>query len=278
MRIRHRLAVRPSNVTRTALRECGVSPKNEDAIAIVASVDESHRGWERLKELLSGHIISDTVTTVFTDSEQASAEWLVLRADKVWGYPQPEETYEEECYSQKDWCEMCGIGLTQVAPLRLLKAPPWATGGLVRVNWLEEDIFVKMPDVGDVLEAQGARLREVLKQRDRTPLESIRQMEVEAMARVRSDGHDASQCARCHRLKIRPVDRGMFPEVSIPGGTRVARTVEWFGHGRIAFRPILIHADVRRALAAANVHGWNTVPCVAALAEGSVVSSVVLSE
>jgi hypothetical protein len=79
--------------------------------------------------------------------------------------------------------------------------------------------------------------------------------EVEIDAR----GLPAENCPTCGRVKYLPTSRGFFPAV-LGEPTSLARTIQYFGSGGSAFRPIVARQEIARALSEGKVQGVTVRP------------------
>ena len=94
---------------------------------IVCSVDicEDDPHWNEILPLLERKHNTYISETKFSKSECAVAEWLTMRSQWHYDYPQPENQYTKVTYAEDSLCANrdCGIGLIQQDCFRLKKDP-----------------------------------------------------------------------------------------------------------------------------------------------------------
>ncbi|MFK7771008.1 MAG: hypothetical protein AB8F94_02670 [Saprospiraceae bacterium] len=59
------------------------------------------------------------------------------------GYPQPEDGYEEITYSKNKGCKTCGIGKEEVSQFRFRKEPRAKHSQFFGLNWVFDQIFIQ---------------------------------------------------------------------------------------------------------------------------------------
>lgn len=199
--------------------------------------------------------------------------WWIARATGNFGYPQPEEGYEELTYT--DVCLRCGIVGTQQGSFRFRSEPKARHSDFLQLNWVLDELFIT-PEVRSDLEAAcfsgvgylpavlhrtGAPLRTRLQLQISTTLplgvETVRLQPVtcrprnEEWSRASQRVDDAARAAGamkyppdypyCGRVKYHHPQATplRMSRSSLEGAPDVARTQEWFGSGGAADRKIV---------------------------------------
>lgn len=263
MRIVHRISLNTSATTKRELANLGV---NVGIGLVTFEVDESHPQWPTLAQFVVAHEALDIVSTRTTHAERATAEWLEMAPTWHAGYPQPEDGYLTATYDLTGYCPSCGIGALQQAPFRMRGEPKWGSKGILQLNWVFDEYFVK-PDVWeDIFRPRGVGSRSVLDCKSGTPLRTVVQCDFGSLASSQLDlgNHPFRRCSHCERVKFLPVNRGCFPAFAIPPSRpSVMKSREYFGDGGQAFRAVIVSQDIYRAIHTARIRGCEFKPvCV----------------
>lgn len=257
MRIVHRYTVNAGDRERADLRRAGI----EIGPGLVTfEIEESDARWPAVEAWVVERQPVDVVRTEWTDAEIAAADWLALRPDWHHGYPQPEEgfRYLDVTYDRTDACDACGMGRRQKAPFRMKGEPKWGSRGILQLNWVFDEFFVR-PDVWrDVFAPLGVASRPVL---DRADRELATVVQLAADEEVPLDlSRPGEVCAACGRVRYPPPTRGPLPSLAAAPKGHIARSRESFGSGASSWRVILISQELARAMGAARVKGASLAP------------------
>lgn len=143
MKITHRIGLNATPTLVAALGRLGI-PIPVDSGFAVFDIDEDSLVWPAVSEIVAAHRLSDVPHTSFDATEVAGSEHLALLPTWHHGYPQPDDDfrYREITYNLDDFCEECGIGLTQKAPFRFKREPRWGRNGIMQLNWVFDEFFV----------------------------------------------------------------------------------------------------------------------------------------
>jgi hypothetical protein len=269
MRFIHRIGLSATSSQLRELEALGVAARRPvgtalpgDSLTFVAfDVDEAHPNWSRLRLVFEEWKVSDFLTTQFTKHEVESAKWLEFVPDWYHGYPQPEQDFGflETTYDLADWCAECGMGLKQKAPFQMKGEPKWGRRGILQLNWVFNEFFVTPEVWSGIFEPRGVVCRPVMSVKG-LPLKSVLQIVVAEEVDIATDGLVPERCAKCGRVKYRPVTRGFFPALTTLPKSAIARTKQAFGSGAAAHERVLISQDLARALAAGGVRGASLKP------------------
>lgn len=262
MQVIHRISIGSTPPIRRELATMGwsVGPGDDATGNIVTfEVDESHSNWNAVKEWIGRSGAVDVVSTNFSKSEIAAAAWLELQPDWHWSYPQPEDEYQRATYDLSEYCELCGIGLRQIAPFRMRGEPKWGRRSILQLNWVFDEYFVT-PELGrDIFEPWGISSAPVTDTRGKE-LKTVVQLEVNQRVAIVTEGLEGETCRRCGRTKYLPVTRGRFPSlVEMPSGSAV-RTTAYFGSGASAHAAVLLSQGLASKLREADVRGASVRP------------------
>lgn len=263
MKIQHRVSLNSTPRIRAELAKLGIAtgPENELASRMITfTVEEDQPNWPQIARLIDSSGALDIVTTKFTRKELDQAAHVQLEPTWHHGYPQPESDfgYLNTTYDLSDYCSTCGIGARQKSSFQMKGEPKWGKKSILQLNWVFDEFFVT-PELWDsgfrpagverlpVLGKNGAELT--------TVVQLVVADEVEIDVRELS----TERCPTCGRIKHLPMTRGFFPAL-LGEPTSLARTVQYFGSGASAFRPVVAPQEIMRALAERKVQGVSPRP------------------
>jgi hypothetical protein len=120
--------------------------------------------WPQVGAWIVANDALDIVRTEFSNAEIESAEWLRMRGEWHHGYPLPREElgYLIATYDLSEYCMECGVGAKQVAPFRMRGEPKWGRRGILQLNWVFGEYFVKPSVWRDVFEPHHIPYRSVI--------------------------------------------------------------------------------------------------------------------
>lgn len=260
MRRVHRLTF---NVTRAEARQLVRLGLDARPGLGFADVDDTDPRWPAVRRWVRRHGGLDIPRAEFSPAEVLEARWLSVGATSHSGYPQPEDTYEQVTYDAATYCPKCGRDRDQVAPFRMKCEPRWGRRGVIQLNWVYDELFVR-PDVWRIVfRPLGIGCREVLIRGGRR-LRTVVQLEIpprEVDVDVR--GFRRTRCAACGRVKHDSgalMGRGVPPILREPRG-HIARSTQYFsGGGTSTFRLLFVSQAVARALAEHGIRGLEFEP------------------
>jgi hypothetical protein len=229
-------------------------------------VSESASDWPAIRDWIERRHASDIARAKFTDQEISQASWLALRADRQIGYPQPDEEkfgYRSVTYDATEFCDRCGVGLRQVAAFQLKGEPPLGPRGILQLNWVYDEYFVRPEVWRSVFEPFGVGQRPVT-DRSGVALRTVVQLVVEQQVDLQPSELVRTDCPSCGRIKYETVTRHPLPPLVGEPTTHMLKSSEWFGSGASAFHEVIVSKDLRRALATEKVRGTTFVPLVSA--------------
>jgi hypothetical protein len=242
MKITHRITLRATTGIREALSRLDVSIN--DGMATF-EVDETDPHWAQIVDLARQAKAVDFVSTKATKHERREASWLQMQPTWHHGYPQPDDDggYLALTYNLSDYCSLCGVGAVQTSPFRFKSKPKWGKKGILQLNWIFDEYFVR-PEVWQrVFRPFGIQCRPVLDIKTDAPLSSVVQLQITASVEIvlDADRYPSRLCPGCERRKYLPVVRGCFPPLARdPGGVGMAKTTTFFGDGASAFHAVLV--------------------------------------
>lgn len=260
MEVVHRIALHVDRRSRRQLADMGIEVLEEGFVAF--DVLESSAAWPEIRVWIRDRRPSDIVYTRFTDGEVGAADWVALRIDAARGYPQPREDefgYREATYDMTEFCEVCGIGLRQRAPFQMKGEPGWGRRGVMQLNWVYDEFFVR-PDVwASVFEPYGVAGRPVSR-RSGVPLATVTQLVVDELVPLDIDGIAAETCDRCGRLKYLPIVRGPIAPLLDQPNANLAKSAQWFGSGGSAWREAIASRTLLAAIRSSGIRGASFIP------------------
>lgn len=226
---------------------------------IVSAVDisENDPHWSELSRLLKLENRTYLSETKFSKKELLSAEWLTVRSQWHYDYPQPESRYKEITYTNEHSCPECGIGLVQQDSFRFKRTPKWGRRNFCMTNWVYDEFFVS-PKAKELLESgdlQGFAFVGVLNKSGKETLQDIYQMQIpgilpEGIVDSSENIREILNCPVCGKRKFRSNGRGqfVFKREIFENAPDFVKSQERFGRGLIAARLIFISQKAYRFL------------------------------
>jgi hypothetical protein len=259
----HRLALSVDQTTQAELATFGIDVPLGFA---GFDVSESAIEWPAIQDWIRRRKPSDIARARFSEDEIRQAPWLTLQADLQQGYPQPREDdfgYLQATFDLSDYCPACGIGLQQKAPFQMKGEPRWGRWGILQLNWVFDEFFVK-PDVWEtVFKPHGVGERPVENRSGRT-LETVVQLVVDELIHLDTSGLASETCTSCGRVKYLPITRSpIVPLIGRPTGHMV-KSAEYFGSGASAYREVIVSQELGSTLRFAGITGASFVPVAGA--------------
>ena len=232
---------------------------HEGGIVSTVEIFEDSPHWQFVHQYANERNILILSATVFSKTELDNAQWLRVRSQWRFGYPQPEAafgyrsvTYKEDCR-----CEACGAGLEQIAPFRMTKSPNWGKRHFMMLNWVEDELFVS--DIcRSVLEKEnlsGISFGPVSDKKGLGTLSNVNQLIIPAklapgIIEDRRSIDNVFTCARCGATKYHPTCIGMmaYDKHIFRDAPDFVKTAEIFGWGKGSTHHIIISQKAYRAL------------------------------
>jgi len=212
---------------------------------ITFDITESDSRWETISKLIAEKGASDISETYFSDDEIRSAEWLRLVTAFEQGYPQPKLEWPLKQQSYEIRCPQCAI-YRQSGPMRLAKEPHLGRKSFMSLIWCGE-IFCKPEVIFELtgIHAQGYEVWDALIHKTGKPSEIVRQLYVPSVASsgvIFEDDLKRKTCTLCGTTKYYPHVKGILRirREALLTDTDFMLIHEWFGHGLLAWREMLV--------------------------------------
>lgn len=258
MQIFHRVALRLTKRDKKTLNDFGIQLSTETSASLISTdtigvilIDDTDPRWPEIEAWAKQRRAVASTGTRFTQEEMDSADWFRLDINHHQGYPQPEADYFERTYDLETFCPECRAGAFQKAPFRMMGEPRWGRRGIMQLNWVFGEFFVR-PDVWDtIFKAFDVAYRPVLN-RGGKQLQTVVQLMAECEANVELD--NPSICLECQRVSYPVHTRGFFPAFDIPPSGHFVKTKQGFGYGT-PWHVVLISRTLRQSLIAHNILG-----------------------
>jgi hypothetical protein len=260
MKILHRVTINSSAEIQRELARLGVTTADHGLITF--EVNEADSAWPALQDWITRRRAVDITHTSFSKQELADARWLELIPNWHHGYPQPDDGsfgYRRTTYDLTGWCEQCGAGNKQKRPFQMKGEPKWGRNGVLQLNWVFDEFFLKPEVWSNVFKPHDVAYRPVLNIKG-VELTTVAQLVVADEVGIDCEGLPSERCVRCGRVKYLPVTRGPFPAITEEPRGAIARTREYFGSGKQADRRVLVSQQLARALISQNVRGVSLRP------------------
>jgi len=252
MDIKHRISFNSINDAEflSAVIEMGIDQKAIELPGgggkfVTFVISESDPHWVRVAELVATRRAVNLVETIFTAEEIRNAEWSRLVSTFEQGYPQPKLHWPLKQLSYDIICPKCAI-YRQTHPMRLAKEPNLGRKSFMSLIWAGEIFCTPEVILGlENIQARGYEVWDALIHKIGKPSERVRQLYLPGIASpgvIVDDNLERKICPVCRTTKYYPhvkgpmyLDRGaLLPD------TDFMLTHEWFGHGLLAWREILV--------------------------------------
>ena len=254
MKIRHRIAYSKETVSKPFidfLVEKKAEFKKTSSDIGVAYIYEENDYLDELDRFYQTERTTPIIDVVYSDSEYSQAEWLSIRPQFRFEYPQPEDefAYKHYTYDDKNYCEKCGCGLTQQASFRVKKEPKWGTRHFLMLNWVQNELFTSSyaKDCINSNEVIGLKWFEVINHRKDVAFEDFHQIYVEnelkaGMINLQQSVQEFLNCKVCGSEKYIYSGRGLTfrKEVFENLNVDIIKTHESFGAGWICSKKNII--------------------------------------
>ncbi|KDE64819.1 hypothetical protein [Fusobacterium necrophorum] len=231
------------------------------------------------------------VNTEFTEKERHSAPYLSIRASKILGYAQPEDTYEEvneECLPEypypfdvypcfKDVYEVAATSSNygmlrgeQIGDFKLTGEPKWGKACIGSI-FDAADIFFTTPDIYEkIFKPLGIECRQVLAYGNQKPLKTVVQLVSQGIAESKLILEE-SLITEKYLIKEWNMTKYMLSGESFapafethPGNFDFFVSQEYFGSGGINENEIFVSQRLYQLLKENKVKGVNYYPCLSA--------------
>src|SRR5262249_23183770 len=124
-----------------------------------------------------------------------ASEILVMVPEWHHGYPQPEKDFGflHMTYDPTSLCRL-GTGAVQMAPFRIKNEPKWGRRGILQLNWIFDEYFVRPEVWHGVFQPLGVRCRPVLLHSTGNEAASIVQLDIDTYIDVGVEGIRFKSC------------------------------------------------------------------------------------
>jgi rubredoxin len=233
-----------------AIQDLGIINKTLElpgggGMMVFIDIMESDPHWTIISELVATRGAVNMVETIFTNEEIRNAEWLRLISTFEQGYPQPKPHWPIKQLSYDIVCPKCAI-YKQTHPMRLAKEPHLGRKSFMSLIWAAEIFCTPEVILGlESIQARGYEVWPALIHKTGKPSERVRQLYVPGIASpgvIIDDDLERKICPVCGTTKYYPHVKGLMylkREALLPH-VDFLLTYEWFGHGLLAWREILV--------------------------------------
>jgi hypothetical protein len=214
-------------------------------------ITESDPRWDTVAQLIKRYKDYETYgpgdqfETVFSEVEIRNASWLRLKSTFEQGYPQPKSHWPLKQLSYEILCPKCAI-YRQTNPMRLAKEPSLKKKSFMSLIWASEILCTPEVILGlESIQARGYEVWDALIHKTGKPLERVRQLYIPTIAPpgvIIPEDLEWKICPVCQTIKHPPHVKGplyLKRDALLPH-TDFMLTYEWFGHGLLAWREILV--------------------------------------
>jgi hypothetical protein len=187
------------------------------------------------------------IITEFTDEEINTSEILVIQAQWLNGYPQPESSYRQVMYDYPVDAPFNGfIGVKQKSLFFLKKEPNWGSKKIFQLNWIGDEIFVRKDIYNEIFRKYGLEAKPVLLYKKNTVIEDTMQLVIpETTVSLRLSDFKYAMTPNGNKQYV-PYYHGFFPNFESRINLHIWKSKEWFGSGKQSFKRIFITQQLRQ--------------------------------
>lgn len=234
-------------------------PFEDDNELSTLDIYESSVYWPYIEKQVQSEKLFCTSETIYDVEELCNTEWLSMRSQWRFGYPQPEDdfNYENITYTRRDYCPICSSGLVQTNPFRIKKAPKWGARHFAELNWVGDELFVD-DTAKEILTQEGITgisFLEVVNKKGVEAFSNIHQIQVGRILDLglqtnRASVREMALCPECGVPKFLLSGIGMlsFRKEVFDNQPDFVKSGEIFGSGHYASRIILVRQKVYQTI------------------------------
>lgn len=269
MRTIHRVSFTPEFWQLEQLRDLGLeveASQNSFVRLVSFDIEESHPTWPAVASLIKDWKMGDVIMMKFTRSELNRARSLQMQSSWYHGYPQPDDDfgYLSASFDLSEYCEKCGIGKRQIAPIQIKHEPKWGRNNILQLHWLYDEFFV-LPDVWEsVFQTSGVGCLPVIQFKSGQVLQTVLQLDLKVTEKSGlqlSKDQPCETCVSCGRTKYLPICRSLFPTLTEPPADPILKTQEYFGSGASAWKAIIVSTQLYQKIRDHKLNGVRFIPC-----------------
>ena len=261
MRIEHNFALNVTKIVSEELLKYGI---NIEIGFSSFKVDENNKYWVEISAIAKKNNAIDTVKTIYSAAELKEADYLRLLPTWQYGYPMPTEDnqYLQETYNLDKYCEICGCGLVQSSPFKLLGEPKWGKKQVLQMYWICDEFFVHTTLWENLFMNLGIEAIPVVNYKTGKSLETLVQLQIPNIdSEINLVSHKYTICSSCGRKKFIPHTRGLFPYPLNETELNIFKPCNYFGSGNSAHKIILVSSQLYKELSSLNVKGISFAAC-----------------
>lgn len=236
-----------------------LGPEGDAHPFAVVRIEESDPTWGSVSKLVSRLEILDIIETEFDADELAGASVLRFQSLLFTGYPEPslDNQYLSASYDLSDYCDLCGVGKSQLRPLRVLKAPKLGERRQTwQLYWILDEVLLARGAWEAVFEPFGVPCWPVLNKAGRE-LDGVVQLRIDSFKELSLPSDLSSQvCKKCGRRKFAPMQRGYWPMPKDDAVPAIFKSDQWFGYEHAADRDLFVSRDLYTGMKALNCKFW----------------------
>lgn len=156
--------------------------------------------------------VKETVVSKFSEEEENDAHRLIFLSPWANGYPMNDYDtgYKKTTYDDTEYCNTCGICLSQKEPFRLKKEPNWiGHKKMFSLNWVYDELFVKKDFYENLFKPIGIKNEEVLLYKKETVIEDTVQLLIPVTeTSLNLEGYPYEICKVCNHKRYDLINKG----------------------------------------------------------------------
>lgn len=213
--------------------------------------------------MIKKYDITYLTKTKFTLKEKKLAKNLEMIPTWYHGYPEPSDdfSYRETTYDIKMYCKECGSGKVQNAPYRLKKEPRWGRRGIMQLNWIFDEFFVRPEVWAHIFKPFDIKCREVLHIKTGKKLETVVQLIIpQEDVELNLDEYLSETCTKCNVKRYLPINRGFMPSLKTPVNRPIFKSKEYFGSGHSSTKAVIVSNELFKSINEKKLKGVDFKP------------------
>ncbi len=292
MRTQHRyLVYKKNNKLLRTLSELSVKCKLLDKYigesthiyALEFSLYEDNSRFSIIKQEVDKFGLVAQIGSIFDIDDYAKANWFWVSVGE-YQYPQPEDNfdYQKRSFNLDSYCEVCGIGKVQKAPIRLRTLPKQPKNDFWGIHWEHDIIFVRerAKRILENIGASGISFSKPVLHKNDHQIEDLFQLNIQTILEPGFNNYNTQELhcnagneensqrelnadtIYCGRAKYHfPMIGGLnFNETIFDEQSDIVKTSEYFGSGASAFRLPIFSKKLKTILEKEKIRGIGFTP------------------
>lgn len=190
--------------------------KGQSEISAILVPDDDAQ-WPLIKKIGERREMVILTWTEYSEKELDDSPFVAVSSKWVNGFPEPmgeHIQWMQASFDLASYCERCGTGLVQNAPIRIKEEPKWSKTRQTRqLLWVEDLLFASREAYEDVFAPFGIEAWPVHSRSQVVYEGSVQVMPQGTGTAVPTPDYQGTKCRTCGRVKYVPGGVGFAPSV-----------------------------------------------------------------